>query len=143
MEQAIKQAIRAAQIGEVPVGAVLVKDHQIIAQGHNMRETLNDPTAHAEIMVIREAAQLMGTWRLLDTTLFVTMEPCPMCAGAILQARIGKLVFGAYDPKAGCAGTIYNILNDKRFNHRVEVFGGICEEKCKALMKQFFQKRRV
>lgn len=143
MELALEQARLAPLIGEVPVGAVLVCNHEVIAVGHNYREVSQDPTAHAEMIVIRKAAERLKTWRLTDTTLYVTLEPCPMCAGAIIQSRITRLVFGAWDPKAGACGSALDIPAERRLNHRVEVLGGLLEEKSQALLKDFFRLRRV
>ncbi len=142
MQQALIEAQKAYDMGEVPIGAVIVKDGKIIARGHNLRETEKDPTLHAEMVAIREAAQHLGGWRLTGCELYVTIEPCPMCAGAIIQARIQRVVFGAMDPKAGCAGSLYNLLQDSRFNHRVEVVGGVMEEECRRIMQDFFRERR-
>jgi len=142
MREALKQAQKALELGEVPIGAVLVKGNNILAQGFNYRETSNDPTAHAEIRVIRKGAKLLRSWRLHDCTLYVTLEPCPMCAGAILNSRIKRLVFGAFDPKGGAAGTIVNLLEDVRFNHRVEIISGVLEEDCKEILQSFFKKLR-
>ena len=142
MALAIRQAEEAAGCGEVPIGAVLVKDGSVLCANHNRREELNDATAHAEILVLRRAGQLLGGWRLSGCTLYVTLEPCPMCAGAMVQARIARLVFGATDPKGGAAGTLYNILQDSRLNHRLMVSGGILEEECTILLQQFFRERR-
>lgn len=142
MEQALLEAQKAYDMDEVPIGAVVVKDGEIIARGHNLRETGRDPTLHAEMVAIREAARYLGGWRLTGCELYVTIEPCPMCAGAIMQARIQRVVFGAMDPKAGCAGSLYNLLQDPRFNHQVEVVGGVMEEECRRIMQDFFRKRR-
>ncbi|MGE0644762.1 MAG: tRNA adenosine(34) deaminase TadA [Nitrospira sp.] len=142
MELALQQAKLAPQVGEVPIGAVLVHRHEMIASGHNYREILQDPTAHAEMIVIRKAAEQLRTWRLTETTLYVTLEPCPMCAGAIIQARIPRLVFGAWDPKAGACGSIIDIPAERRFNHRVEVTGGLLEQKSRTLLQEFFQAKR-
>lgn len=142
MALAIRQAEEAAACGEVPIGAVLVKDGLVLCADRNRREELNDATAHAEILVLRRAGQLLGGWRLPGCTLYVTLEPCPMCAGAMVQARIARLVFGATDPKGGAAGTLYNILQDSRLNHRLMVSGGILEEECAILLQQFFRERR-
>lgn len=139
---ALEEARRAAWAGEVPVGAVLVKDGALICADRNRREELADGTAHAEILVIRKGGETSGHWRLEDCTLYVTLEPCPMCAGAMVQARIKRLVFGAYDPKTGAAGTLYDIVRDKRLNHRLEVTGGVLEEECATLLQEFFQDRR-
>jgi len=142
MQQALLEARKAYDMGEVPIGAVIVKDGKVIARGHNLRETEKDRTLHAEMVAIREAARYLGGWRLTGCELYVTIEPCPMCAGAIIQARIERVVFGAMDPKAGCAGSLYNLLQDPRFNHRVEVVGGVMEEECRRIMQDFFRARR-
>ncbi len=142
MEQALWEARKAYELDEVPIGAVIVKDGTIIGRGHNLRETEKDPTLHAEIAAIRDAARTLGGWRLSGCDLYVTIEPCPMCAGAILQARIRRVVFGARDPKAGCAGSLYNLLIDERFNHRAEVTEGILAEECSRIMKEYFKQKR-
>jgi tRNA(adenine34) deaminase len=142
MELALDQARLAPLIGEVPVGAVLVHNNEVIAAGHNYREVSQDPTAHAEMIVIRKAAELLKTWRLTDTTLYVTLEPCPMCAGAIVQSRITRLVFGAQDPKAGACGSILDIPAERRFNHRVQVMGGLLEQESRELLQEFFRAKR-
>jgi tRNA(adenine34) deaminase len=142
MREAIAEAVKAAREGEVPIGAVIVLNNQIIAKAHNLREMNGDPTAHAEILVLREAAGLKGHWRLTGTTLYTTLEPCPMCAGAMVMARTGRLVYGASDPKSGAAGSIMNILQDPRLNHRLEVTGGVLEKDCRELLQNFFKKRR-
>ncbi|MDF0674483.1 MAG: tRNA adenosine(34) deaminase TadA [Nitrospira sp.] len=142
MELALHHAKLAPLIGEVPIGAVLVHNQEVIAAGHNYREFSQDPTAHAEMIVIRKAAERLQTWRLTDTTLYVTLEPCPMCAGAIMQSRIARLVFGAWDPKAGACGSILDIPTERRFNHRVHVAGGLLEEESRALLRMFFQAKR-
>ena len=142
MELALQQARLAPLIGEVPIGAVLVHQNEAIAAAHNYRELSQDPTAHAEMIVIRKAAEQLQTWRLTDTTLYVTLEPCPMCAGAIVQARIARLVFGAWDPKAGACGSILNIPEERRFNHRVQVIGGLFEQESRALLQEFFRAKR-
>ncbi|MGE5606107.1 MAG: tRNA adenosine(34) deaminase TadA [Bacteroidota bacterium] len=142
MREAIVEAAKAAREGEVPIGAVIVLDNQIIAKAHNLRETNGDPTAHAEILALRGAACLKGHWRLLGTTLYTTLEPCPMCAGAMVMARVERLVYGASDPKAGAAGSLMNIVQDPRLNHSLEVTGGVLEEECKLLLKDFFRERR-
>ncbi len=142
MAFAFKEAEKAYREGEVPVGAVIVFDNQIIARGYNLTERLQDPTAHAEMIAITAAAEYLGSRRLLDCSLYVTMEPCPMCAGAIVLARIPKLVFGAVDPKSGSCGTLFNIVQDERLNHRVEVISGILEKKCSLILSDFFQKLR-
>lgn len=142
MGEALAEAAKAADIGEVPIGAVIVKDGGIVGRGHNRREADKDPTFHAEMIAIREAARRLGGWRLAGCTLYVTIEPCPMCAGAILMARIDRAVYGAADPKAGCAGTLYDLLTDKRFNHRSEVTAGVREAECGAIIREFFQNKR-
>jgi len=138
MEYALREAEQAYKRKEVPVGAVIVHDGRIIGKRYNQIESLNDPTAHAEMIAITAAATFLGDRRLQDCTLYVTLEPCPMCAGAIVQARIPKLVYGAWDPKAGACGTLFNIVQDDRLNHRAEVVGGVLEERCSALLKEFF-----
>ncbi|MFC4077199.1 tRNA adenosine(34) deaminase TadA [Salinithrix halophila] len=142
MREAIREAKKAEAIGEVPIGAVIVRDGEIIGRGYNLRETEKDPTAHAEMVAIREAAQRLGEWRLAGCTLYVTLEPCPMCSGAILLSRIDCLVYGAYDPKGGCSGTLMNLLNDPRFNHQVTVMDGIMEAECGELLTSFFRNLR-
>jgi tRNA(adenine34) deaminase len=142
MQEAIREAKKAAALGEVPIGAVIVRGGQVIGRGHNLRETALNPTAHAEIIAIREASRTLSAWRILDSTLYVTLEPCPMCAGAILQSRIDRVVFGASDPKAGCAGTLMNLLEDPRFNHRAEVIGGVLAEPCGRMLSDFFRELR-
>jgi len=142
MKEAVIEARKAEALGEVPIGAVIVKDNQVIARGFNLREKSLDPTAHAEMIAIRQASQVLQAWRLLDCTLYVTLEPCPMCAGAILQSRIAKVVYGASDPKAGCAGTLMNLLQDGRFNHTTELVTGILQEECGELLSGFFRKLR-
>lgn len=142
MELALHQAKRAPLMGEVPIGAVLVHHNEVIATSHNYREVSQDPTAHAEMIVIRKAAEQLKTWRLTDTTLYVTLEPCPMCAGAILQSRIARLVFGAWDPKAGACGSIFDIPAERRLNHRVHVVGGLFEQESRELLQTFFRAKR-
>jgi tRNA(adenine34) deaminase len=143
MRMALDQARQSAAGGEVPIGAVLVQQETVIAKSHNHRETWQDPTAHAEMIVIREAAKALGRWRLIDTTLFVTLEPCPMCLGATLLARIPKLVFGARDPKAGACGSVLDFASDPRLNHRVEVVGGVLEEESQEILSKFFKELRT
>ncbi|MDW7670715.1 MAG: tRNA adenosine(34) deaminase TadA [Bacillota bacterium] len=138
MALALEEARKAYVLGEVPIGAVVVRRGEVIAQAHNLRETQKCASAHAELLAIQQACAVAGGWRLTDTTLYVTVEPCPMCAGAILQARIDRLVFGAYDPKAGACGSVLNILQDDRFNHQVMVQTGVLEEACTEIMKRFF-----
>lgn len=142
MEEALLEAQKAFDKGEVPIGAVVVQNGQIIARGHNLRNTNKNPLCHAEIAAISAAADIVGDWRLEDCQLFVTVEPCPMCAGAIVQARLPLVVFGARNQKAGCAGSILNILQEPRFNHQVETVEGVCKEECSQLMKQFFRRFR-
>lgn len=142
MDLALEQAAKAAQMDEIPIGAVLVKGGRVLALNHNRREELKDATAHAEILVIREACRVLGGWRLPGCTLYVTLEPCPMCTGALVQARVERLVYGAADPKGGAAGTLYNIARDERLNHRLAVTGGVLEEQCAALLQDFFRARR-
>ena len=142
MRAALAEAQKAFQLDEVPIGAVVVKNGTIIGRGHNLRERMKDPTLHAEIIAIRQAAAALGGWRLTDCDLYVTVEPCPMCAGAILQARIRRVVFGARDPKAGCAGSLYNLLEDPRFNHRAEVTEGIMKEPCSLIIREYFRLKR-
>ena len=142
MTRALELAESAASRGEVPVGAVLIKDQEIVAEGHNLTVTSNDPTAHAEVVVIREAAQKLGDWRLTGCTLYVTLEPCAMCSGALVLSRIRRLVFGAWDPKAGMVGSLGNLVQDERLNHRIEVTGGTLADASGDLLKAFFQGRR-
>lgn len=142
MKLALEEAAKAARQGEVPIGAVLVKEGVIVAADHNRREQLGDATAHAELLVIREAGRLLDGWRLSGTTLYVTLEPCPMCAGALVQARVDRLVYGAADPKGGAAGTLYNIVHDERLNHRLSVTAGMLENECASLLQDFFRSRR-
>ena len=142
MTRALEMAELAASRGEVPVGAVLTKDDEIVAEGHNLTVTSNDPTAHAEVVVIREAAQTLSDWRLTECTLYVTLEPCAMCAGALVLSRLGRLVFGASDPKAGMAGSLGNLVQDERLNHRVEVTRGTLADAAGDLLSGFFRARR-
>ena len=139
MKEALEEAKKAAEIGEVPIGAVIVRGGDIVGRGHNRRETDRDPTAHAEMIAIREAAERLGGWRLIGCSLYVTLEPCPMCAGAILQSRIERVVFGASDPKGGCAGTLMNLLTDGRFNHQAQVVPGVLAEEGGSLLTNFFR----
>ena len=143
MDSALREAELAYKKKEVPIGAVVVHKGRIIGRGYNQIESLRDPTAHAEMIAITAAATQIGGRRLEDCTLYVTLEPCPMCAGAIVLARIPRLVFGAWDPKAGACGTLFNIVQDERLNHRVEVVGGISEAKCSDMLKEFFSKVRT
>jgi len=142
MHQALLEAQKAYDKDEVPIGAVVIMNGEIIGAGHNCRENENDPTMHAEIVAIRAASKHLKSWRLTDCELFVTLEPCPMCAGAIIQSRIKRVIFGAFDPKAGCAGTLYNLLSDYRFNHRAEIVAGVLEEECAELLRSFFKDKR-
>ena len=143
MYKALSEARKAATHGEVPVGAVIVDaEGRVVARAFNKTVSLHDPTAHAEILALREAAAQCGNYRLTGATLVVTLEPCPMCMGAALNARVGHLVFGAFDPKWGAAGSLYNLAQDARLNHRIEVTSGVCEEECRRLMQDFFQARR-
>ena len=142
MAKALALARRAAEEGEVPVGAVLVVAGEIIGEGYNRPIGACDPTAHAEILALRDAARRIGNYRLLDSTLYVTLEPCPMCAGAIIHARLGRVIFGAADPRAGAGGTIFNLLQSEWLNHRAEVEGGILAGACSELLQTFFRARR-
>ena len=142
MRAALQQAELAFSENEVPVGAVIVRNERIIAAAHNQREQLRDPTAHAEMIAITQAAEAVGGWRLLECTLYVTLEPCPMCAGAILQARIPSLVYGAADPKAGAVSSLFRLLGDARLNHRTEVVPSVLDEDCGRILSEFFSQRR-
>ncbi len=142
MKEALKEAQAALEKGEVPIGAVLVKEERILGRGHNLREGKRDPTAHAEIIALQEGSRALNSWRLTGTTLYVTVEPCPMCAGALIQARVKRLVFGVRDSKAGVCGSLYNLVQDDRFNHQIEVVEGIMEQDCRRIMQEFFQKLR-
>ena len=143
MQAAIAEAQLARAKGEVPIGAVIVHQGQVIGCGHNLRETSNDPTTHAEMVTIRQAAAAIGHWRLLDTTLYVTLEPCVMCMGAIILARIPRLVYACRDPRAGAVGSIYDFASDERFNHKVEVTEGVLGAECSAMLSGFFQELRA
>jgi tRNA(adenine34) deaminase len=144
MKVALNEAEKARKKGEVPIGAILVADNrQVLAAEHNRTITLNDPTAHAEILALRSAAAQIGNYRLLNTTLYVTVEPCPMCMGAAIHARISRIVFGTRDPKWGAAGSLYNFADDQRFNHQPEVIEGIRARECKKLMQDFFSSKRT
>jgi tRNA(adenine34) deaminase len=138
MREALSEARRAAELGEVPVGAIVVSDGAVVSRGHNRREVDGDPLAHAEVLAIRAAAARLGTWRLGGCTLYVTLEPCAMCGGALVLSRISRLVFGAGDPKAGYCGSLGNLVEDPRLNHRLEVTRGVLEEECAALLRGFF-----
>ena len=142
MREALALARRAAEEGEIPIGAVAVMESQVLGRGYNRTEALQDPTAHAEMLAVTAAADAFGSRRLEGVTLYVTLEPCCMCAGALVLARIERLVFGAYDPKAGACGTLYNIPQDARLNHRMEVVGGILHEECGAILTEFFSSLR-
>ncbi len=142
MQAALDEAAVAESLAEVPIGAVVVLDGQIIGRGHNLRETSNDPTTHAEIIAIQQAAKRLNSWRLLDCTLYVTLEPCVMCMGAIILARIPQLVFGCRDPQAGAVGSIYNLAEDERFNHQVAVREGVLRQECSTQLSRFFQRLR-
>ena len=142
MHAALDQARRAMAQDEVPVGAVIVHDGRAIAAAHNSRESLHDPTAHAEMIAITQAASALNDWRLEGCTLYVTLEPCPMCAGAIVQARIPQVVYGATDPKAGAVQTLYQLLSDRRLNHQSEVIGGVLAQDCGEILTQFFRQQR-
>lgn len=139
---AIKEAAKAAKQDEVPVGAVVVYENKIIAKAYNKRQKNNNSVAHAEILALQKACKKIGNWRLLDCDLYVTLEPCPMCAGAAINSRIRNIYFGAYDSKGGCCGTLYNLPTDKRFNHTCGVFGGVLEEDCAKLLSNFFLAKR-
>ena len=144
MGQALVLAEQAAREGDVPVGAVVVApDGEVIGTGRNLREVEHDPTAHAEVVALRAASQRLGTWRLEDCTLVVTLEPCPMCAGALMLARIGTLVLGAWDPKLGATGSVWDIVRDRRATHRVEVIGGVREAECSEMLVEFFTTHRL
>ena len=143
MRMALEEASRAPAVGEVPIAALIVQNSQVLAQTHNYRELWQDPTAHAEVIAIRAAAIALGTWRLTDTTLYVTVEPCSMCIGAIILARISRVVFGAWDPKAGACGSVFDFTNEPRLNHRVEILGGLLELESQALIQQFFRQLRT
>ena len=142
MLRALAEAALAINENEVPVGAVIVREEKIIASSHNQREQLRDPTAHAEMIAITQAAETLGSWRLNDCTLYVTLEPCPMCAGAILQARIPRIVYGASDPKAGAIDSLYQLLRDTRLNHRAKTVGGVLAAECSEMLTRFFEVQR-
>ena len=143
MQAALDQAALAKSLGEVPIGAVIVHDCEIIGRGYNLRETSNDPTSHAEMVAIRQAAEHIGHWRLLESTLYVTLEPCVMCMGAIILARIPRLVYACRDPRAGAVGSIYDFAQDERFNHKVEVTEGVLGEECSEMLSAFFRELRA
>ena len=143
MEIALTEAQRALKNGEVPIGAVLIAaNHQVLAATHNQTITLNDPTAHAEILALRSAAAKIGNYRLLNTILYVTVEPCPMCMGAAIHARVSQVVFGTRDPKWGAVGSLYNFAADQRFNHQPKIIEDVCKVECKALIQEFFRQKR-
>lgn len=142
MQLAREEAMLAYRAGEVPVGAVVVRDRQVLARAHNLREASCDPSAHAEILALRASTETADTWRLSGTTLYVTLEPCIMCSGAIINARVGRLVYGCRDVKAGGVDSLYSILTDSRLNHQVDVTAGVLEEDCASLLRQFFRERR-
>ena len=143
MRQALRQAKKAYDLDETPIGCVIVREGKVIGRGYNRRNTDKDPLAHAEITAIKKASRKTGDWRLEECTLYVTLEPCQMCAGAIVQARIARVVVGCMNPKAGCAGSILNLLDVKEFNHQVQLETGVMEEECSALMKEFFKELRM
>ena len=142
MSEALKEAKTAYEHGEVPIGAVIVKDGEIIARGHNMVGELKDPTAHAEIVALRRAAQVIGGWRLIGCELYVTIEPCAMCAGAMVLSRIEKVYIGSMDPKAGACGSVMNVIQDEHLNHYIEMETGIMQQECESIIKEFFRERR-
>ena len=143
MRRAIRQAERAAKLGEVPIGCVIVRDGVVVGRGYNRRNTDRTTLAHAELLAIDRASRKLGDWRLEGCTMYVTLEPCQMCSGAIVQSRIDRVVIGAMNPKAGCAGSILNILQEPRFNHQVEITKGVLEEECSLILKDFFRDLRV
>ncbi len=143
MRMALAEAQAAFAENEVPVGAIITRDDQVLASAHNLRDTLRDPTAHAEMIAITQAAESLGSWRLEGCTLYVTLEPCPMCAGAILQARIRTVVYGAPDPKAGAVHSLFQLLADPRLNHRCEIISGVLADPCGAILTRFFQQQRA
>ncbi|MCG0275939.1 MAG: tRNA adenosine(34) deaminase TadA [Thermosediminibacteraceae bacterium] len=143
MREALKEAQKAFEKDEVPIGAVIAKDSRIIARAHNLRELAQDATAHAEVLAIRAACEVLGSWRLTGCSLYVTLEPCPMCAGAIILARLDRVVFGAWDPKAGAAGSVVDLFGIEKFNHHPEVISGVLAEECGTLLKEFFRQKRI
>lgn len=143
MKLAIEEAKKAQKLGEVPIGAIIVKNNEVIARSHNLRETAQLPTAHAEHIAIERASKVVGSWRLEECKLYVTLEPCVMCAGAIVMSRIPKVVYGATDPKGGCSGSLMNLLEESRFNHRAEVIKGVLEQECGDLLRNFFRELRL
>ncbi len=142
MREALAEAREALGHGDVPIGAVVVHAGRVIGRGHNKRELLEDPTAHAEVLALREAAATLGSWRVLDSTLYVTLEPCAMCAGAIVLSRIPRVVYGTADPKAGAAGSVLDVLDDPHLNHRPQVLAGVLADECAGLLRDFFAERR-
>jgi len=142
MKVALEEARKAYNKAETPVGAIIVKDDEIVSRGHNLRESLHDPTAHAELLAIKDAAAKLGRWRLTDCTVYVTLEPCAMCSGAMILARIKRLVYGASDPKAGTVGSLMNLLSHEKLNHQVEVESGVLAKECGAILSEFFSSRR-
>ncbi|TEB08584.1 tRNA-specific adenosine deaminase [Pelotomaculum schinkii] len=142
MREALAEAEKAYALGEVPIGAVVVLDGEVIGRGHNLREFLKDSTAHAEVLALREAASRMGDWRLNGTVVYSTIEPCPMCAGAMVQFRVKTLVYGAADPKAGAVDSVIDVVRQPRFNHQVEVVAGVLEEECRSIIRRFFRELR-
>jgi len=142
MRLALREAERALEHDDVPIGAVLVREGEVIAAAHNERELRQDPTAHAEIIALRHAAEAVGSWRVLDTVVYVTLEPCAMCAGAIVLARVARVVYGASDPKAGACGSVLDVLGEPRLNHRPDVAGGLLAQECGGLLSEFFASRR-
>jgi len=143
MRLALEEAKKAEAIGEVPIGAIIIHNDQVIARAHNLRETTQLATTHAELSAIQDACRVVGSWRLEETTLYVTLEPCPMCAGAILQSRIPRVVYGARDPKGGCVHSFYELLNDPRFNHECDVTEGILANECGEILTAFFKNLRA
>jgi tRNA(adenine34) deaminase len=139
MKMAVDEAMKAQALGEVPIGAIIIHDNKVIARAHNLRETTQNAVTHAELSAIQEACNALGSWRLEETTLYVTLEPCPMCAGAILQSRIPRVVYGARDPKGGCVDSLYRLLNDPRFNHECEVTEGVLGNECGEMLTSFFK----
>ncbi|MCQ2551518.1 MAG: tRNA adenosine(34) deaminase TadA [Clostridia bacterium] len=142
MKEALKEAKKAEEIGEVPIGAIIEKDGKILGRGHNMTQTLKDPTAHAEMIAIRQAAKELGGWRLEGCNMYVTVEPCTMCAGALVWSRIARLYIGTMDEKAGACGSVFNVVQDNRLNHFVEIQSGIMEDECRKIIQDFFKKLR-
>jgi len=142
MKQALLQAELAFEENEVPIGAVVVHENRIIGRAHNQREQLNDPTAHAEVLALTQASAALGTWRLTGATMYVTLEPCPMCAGALVNARVDRLVYGADDTKAGACGTLWNLVQSEKLNHRMQVIRGLMADECRDILQEFFRRKR-